>query len=54
LNGLIEVEDLGSETDGAFSDSKEGIDGGDEFLVVCIADAFDLGFFVRCEARQRL
>jgi hypothetical protein len=50
LYRLVQIENLGSEGDGAFTDAKEGIDRGDEILVICVTDTLNLRLFVTCKA----
>lgn len=50
MDRLVEIKNLRSEGDGAFSDAQEGIDGGDEVLMVGIANALNLCLLITCES----
>jgi hypothetical protein len=50
LDRLVEIKNLRSEGDGAFSDAQEGIDRGDEVLMVGIANALNLCLLITCES----
>lgn len=49
LDGLVKIEDLGSEVYGTLADEQQVVDRCDEFLMRGVADALDLGFAVAGE-----